>query len=116
MACIANCITKCYTKSMKRLISGRPMEWDEHKNKINREKHGISFETAAQVFEDEIRIEFYDEAHSIDEDRYIVLGLVRKVLFVVYTDRVDATRIISARKATAAEKEVYYGNYTQEDV
>lgn len=92
------------------------MEWDDRKNKINREKHGISFETAAHVFEDINRIEFYDEAHSTEEDRYIVLGLVRKVLFVVYTDRGDATRIISARKATKAETEVYDGNYSQNDV
>ena len=101
---------------MKRLISGRPMEWDDRKNKINKRKHGISFETAAHVFEDINRIEYFDEAHSADEDRFIVLGLVRKVLFVVYTDRGDATRIISARKATEAETEVYYDNYTQDDL
>lgn len=101
---------------MKRLISGRPMEWDDRKNEINKRKHGISFETAAHVFEDINRIEYFDEAHSADEDRFIVLGLVRKVLFVVYTDRGDATRIISARKATKAETEVYYDNYTQDDL
>lgn len=101
---------------MRRLISGRPMEWDEHKNEINKRKHGISFETAARVFEDLNRIELYDERHSSEEERYIVLGLVRKVLFVVYTDRGDATRIISARKATAAETEVYYGNDAQDDL
>ena len=101
---------------MKRLISGRPMEWDDRKNEINKRKHGISFETAAHVFEDINRIEYFDEAHSADEDRFIVLGLVRKVLFVVYTDRGDVTRIISARKATEAETEVYYDNYTQDDL
>lgn len=101
---------------MKRLISGRPMEWDDRKNEINKRKHGISFETAAHVFEDINRIEYFDEAHSADEDRFIVLGLVRKELFVVYTDRGDATRIISARKATEAETEVYYDNYTQDDL
>lgn len=101
---------------MKRLISGRPMEWDDRKNEINKRKHGISFETAAHVFEDINRIEYFGEAHSADEDRFIVLGLVRKVLFVVYTDRGDATRIISARKATEAETEVYYDNYTQDDL
>lgn len=101
---------------MKSLISGRPMEWDDRKNEINKRKHGISFETAAHVFEDINRIEYFDEAHSADEDRFIVLGLVRKVLFVVYTDRGDATRIISARKATKAETEVYYDNYTQDDL
>lgn len=92
------------------------MEWDDRKNEINKRKHGISFETAAHVFEDINRIEYFDEAHSVDEDRFIVLGLVRKVLFVVYTDRGDATRIISARKATEAETEVYYDNYTQDDL
>lgn len=92
------------------------MEWDDRKNEINKRKHGISFETAAHVFEDINRIEYFDEAHSTDEDRFIVLGLVRKVLFVVYTDRGYATRIISARKATEAETEVYYDNYTQDDL
>lgn len=92
------------------------MEWDDRKNEINKRKHGISFETAAHVFEDINRIEYFDEAHSADEDIFIVLGLVRKVLFVVYTDRGDATRIISARKATEAETEVYYDNYTQDDL
>lgn len=92
------------------------MEWDDRKNEINKRKHGISFETAAHVFEAINRIEYFDEAHSADEDRFIVLGLVRKVLFVVYTDRGDATRIISARKATEAETEVYYDNYTQDDL
>lgn len=92
------------------------MEWDDRKNEINKRKHGISFETAAHVFEDINRIEYFDEAHSADEDRFIVLGLVHKVLFVVYTDRGDATRIISARKATEAETEVYYDNYTQDDL
>lgn len=56
---------------MKRLISGRPMEWDDRKNEINKRKHGISFETAAHVFEDINRIEYFDEAHSADEDRFI---------------------------------------------
>lgn len=44
-------------------------EWDEEKNLINQRKHGISFETAAYVFEDENYIEMYDFEHSIDEDR-----------------------------------------------
>lgn len=92
------------------------MEWDDRKNEINKRKHGISFETAAHVFEDINRIEYFDEANSADEDRFIVIWLVRKVLFVVYTDRGDATRIISVRKATEAETEVYYDNYTQDDL
>ena len=43
MTCIANYITKCYTKSMKRLISGRPMEWDEHKIKLTEKNMALVF-------------------------------------------------------------------------
>ncbi len=87
--------------------------WDENKEKINIEKHGIDFETASLVFEDENRIEYYDEAHSIDEERYITIGMASGTMIiamVVYTERQEAIRIISARKATKQEKEDYYGN------
>lgn len=95
---------------MKKLINGRPTEWDDEKEKINIKKHGLDFTTAAHVFDDIDRLEYYDVAHSEEEERYIVLGLVNKVLFVVCTDRGDATRIISARKATAKERGLYYGD------
>lgn len=85
-------------------------EWDEEKAKINFKKHRIPFETAAKVFLDENRIEIYDEAHSIEEDRYITIGLAGEVLFVVYTQRQSRIRLISARLATARERKVYYGN------
>ena len=97
-------------------IFQQEFEWDDNKNDINKKKHGISFETAAAVFGDDNRLEIPDEMHSIDEERYIVIGLVHKVLFVVYTEREDATRIISARKATPAERRVYYGNDSQNDL
>lgn len=85
------------------------VEWDYNINKKNIAKHGISFETAALVFADKERIEYYDLQHSQTEDRYIVLGLVHDVLYVVYTTRSDAVRIISARIATPAERKIYYG-------
>ena len=69
----------------------------------------ISFETAALVFADEERIEYYDELHSTNEDRYIVLGCVQGILYVVYTMRGDVARLISARMATPAERRIYYG-------
>lgn len=84
-------------------------EWDEDKARINRQKHGISFETAALVFEDEDRLEIFDEGHSIDEDRYITIGMAGEVLFVVYAERKEAIRLISARLATARERSLYYG-------
>ncbi|MGP1577651.1 MAG: BrnT family toxin [Treponema sp.] len=89
-------------------------EWDENKNRINREIHdGISFEYAARVFLDSKRIEMIDETHANgSEERYNVIGCVERVLFVVYTERGDNNiRIISARRATPKEEKLYYENY-----
>ena len=102
-------ITLCYTFSMKTMIEETLVEWDDNKNLINIRKHGISFETAALVFADEERIEYYDKLHSHDEDRFVVLGCVQGILYVVYTMRQDASLIISARMATATERKIYYG-------
>ncbi len=87
------------------------VEWDEEKNIQNYQKHGIRFETAAFIFNDNDRIEYYDEDHSGSEDRYYTIGKVGDVMFVVYTERGVALRLISARYATKAEEELYYGNY-----
>ena len=83
-------------------------EWDEEKNAANLKKHGIDFDDAILVFNDRYCIEFYDAAHSRDEDRYNVIGMVENVLFVVYTERKQRIRIISARLATPAERRMYY--------
>lgn len=83
-------------------------EWDENKNSINKEKYKISFETASYVFDDPYYIEMYDFEHSVDEDRYIAIGKVGDVLFVVFTERKDTIRLISARLATNAERSLYY--------
>lgn len=88
-------------------------EWDDNKEQKNIAKHGLDFSTAVLVFGDENRIEMYDEAHSETEDRYITIGAINgvvTVLYVVYTERSEAIRIISARCATRREKEVYYDN------
>ena len=94
---------------MKKTIAETLVEWDNNKNEQNIRKHGISFETAALVFADEERIEYYDKLHSQDEDRYVVLGCVQGILYVVYTMRKEAARLISARMATATERRIYYG-------
>lgn len=83
-------------------------EWDEEKNAVNIEKHKISFETAAHVFYDPAYIEMYDFEHSVDEDRYIAIGRVGDILFVVFTERKENIRLISARLATEAERRLYY--------
>ena len=84
------------------------IEWDEDKNRINIRKHGISFETAKLVFNDNLRIEIYDLEHSTYEDRYNTIGMVEDVIFVVYTERKENIRLISARIATQAERSIYY--------
>ena len=86
-------------------------EWDDKKAAINLQKHGVSFETAILVFQDEDRIELYDSAHSADEDRYNTIGLVEDILFVVYTERKNRVRIISARPANRKERSMYYDRY-----
>jgi uncharacterized DUF497 family protein len=86
-------------------------EWDDEKAAINLKKHGVSFQTAALVFYDENRIEMYDSEHSLEEDRYNTIGMVEDVLFVVYTERKDRLRIISARLANKKERSMYYERY-----
>ena len=86
-------------------------EWDESKERINISKHGIDFSTAALVSGDDNRIEKYDDLHSISEDRYITIGEINGIaviVVVVYTERENSIRIISARLATKIEKEAYY--------
>ena len=94
---------------MKSEIAGTLVEWDENKNQQNIKKHGISFQTAALVFADEERIEYLDKLHSQDEERYVVLGCVQGILYVVYTMRDEYARLISARMATLYERKIYYG-------
>lgn len=119
-------------------LGGMLFEYDSEKNRKNIEKHGISFKSAARVFFDYDRIEFYDEAHSENEDRYDTIGdtsagyltiignlkdayRVDDILFVVYTERImideagnhqEITRLISARLATSFERGVYYGKHS----
>ena len=91
-------------------LGERLFEWDENKNRINIRKHGVNFKTAAKVFDDENRREDYDWEHSIDEDRYRIIGKVKNILVVIYTERGVKTRIISARKAEDWEERLYYGD------
>ena len=93
-------------------MTTREFEFDPEKAKINFQVHKVRFETAAMVFSDPLRVERRDdsEGNISGEERWQTLGMVDKVLFVVYTERGDITRIISARTADKAEKRSYYGN------
>ena len=85
--------------------------WDSDKAKINKKKHGISFETAARVFLDDFKVDEFDELHSDFEDRYKIVGKVGEILTVIYTERGDRNRIISARQATKNEEADYYEQF-----
>ena len=81
--------------------------WDPAKNRANQRKHGISFDDAKAVFQDPDRIDDFDDL-EYDEDRWIVIGLVGSVIvYVIYTIRSGAIRLISARKATSHEQARY---------
>ena len=84
-------------------------EWDDQKAFENLTKHGVTFGEATEVFYDPNALEDYDAEHSIDETRFVIIGLSsRQLLYVVYAERVaDLVRIISARKASRAEQENY---------
>lgn len=85
------------------------VEWDPLKAETNLKKHQVSFEEASTVFDDPLFITFLDIEHSDDEDRYITLGLSQRgrLLLIAHTDRNNAIRIISARKATKNERQFY---------
>jgi uncharacterized protein len=85
-------------------------EWDDDKADSNFRKHGISFEEASSLFNSDPRsITLMDSEHSFDEERYIEIGRSQRgrVLFIIYTERRDRIRIISARQATSREAKLY---------
>ena len=92
-------------------LGGLIIEWDDNKAELNYKKHGIRFRVAARIFLDENRIDDYDELHSDYEDRWKVIGKVKDILVVIYTERGEKYRIISARYATSEEEDEYYGQY-----
>lgn len=83
-------------------------EWDEAKRGANLVKHGVDFVDALEVFADPFRIERTDRRREYREDRHQAVGRVGdQVVFVVYTLRGNARRIISARRASRNERRTY---------
>lgn len=86
--------------------------WDEDKNRINRQKHGISFEAAIRIFEDPYAVSYVDRVID-NEERWHTVGLAGGValVLVVHTigeeDGEETFRIISARKAGSSERSLY---------
>ena len=88
-------------------------EWDSAKARANTRKHGVSFDEAMSVFYDEFAVQFFDDGHSSDEDRFLLLGMSTgaRLLLVCHCEREtgNVIRIISARKATKRESAFYGG-------
>lgn len=92
--------------------------WDENKNRTNRAKHGISFETALQAFADPFALAIPDRILE-GEERWHTIGMIagQMVVLIVHTDSEreseEIIRIISARKATHRERKAYEENYEE---
>ena len=86
-------------------------EWYEEKAVANLRKHGVSFEEAQTVFNDPMALTIEDREHAHEERRYIDIGYSAsgRLLVVIYTERGDAIRLISSRKATRTERTYYEG-------
>jgi len=84
-------------------------EWDTKKALSNHRKHGVTFEEATSVLRDEFSATGHDPDHSEDEERFVTFGISSqgRLLAVSHTDRGNAIRIISARLATNAERQIY---------
>ena len=85
------------------------VEWDDEKALANERIHGVSFDEAVSVLEDPLSITYRDPDHSLDESRFLTFGhgASGRILVVAHTDRGDAVRLISARRATRAERRFY---------
>lgn len=88
-------------------------EWNERQAVQNFRKHGVSFLEAKTVFYDEYARQFFDDGHSADEDRFLMLGRSGsgRLLILAHCVRESETviRIVSARKATRVESSYYQG-------
>jgi len=86
--------------------------WDQRKARSNLVKHGVSFEEAQSVFLDESARLIDDPDHSEDEDRFLLLGYSFQARCLIvshcYLESDSLIRLISARRATAQEEEVYW--------
>jgi len=89
-------------------------DWNPSKSRSNLLKHGVDFEEAITVFYDENALQFYDQAHSETEDRFIMMGMSyrMRILLVIHSEQDEGStiRIISARKATSKERSFYTGS------
>jgi uncharacterized DUF497 family protein len=88
---------------------GLTFSWDKKKATSNLRKHDVAFEEAATAFGDTLSLTTFEPDHSLDEDRFILLGSSNRgrLLVVAHTERSDTIRIISVRLATRGERKIY---------
>lgn len=90
-------------------MKGPEFEWDTFKAAQNEADHGVTFEMARDVFKDPFAIEWLDDREDYGEDRYVIMGMVdSRLLYVAYTMRGEAIRILSARGAEPHERRQYH--------
>jgi uncharacterized protein len=91
---------------------GLVFEWDAAKAQHNARKHGVSFREAMTAFGDERSLTISDPLHSIEEDRFMLVGVSQlgRILVVSFTERGHRIRIISCRLATRRERYAYETN------
>lgn len=85
------------------------LEWDSRKALANLAKHGVDFGEAGSVMGDRLSVTFADPWHAADERRFTTIGASAsgRILVVVHTDRGEAVRLISARRANPRERRFY---------
>jgi uncharacterized DUF497 family protein len=108
------CQPATFSSHLTKLLAARSIldldfEWDDTKAADNVRNHGVSFAQAALAFRDPFAVEWIDLREAYGEERIILLGMTgNQVLSVVYTERAERIRIISARRATKNEQDHYY--------
>ena len=88
---------------------GYVFDWDPTKAQSNFRKHGVTFDEASTVFGDSLALLMRDQYHSLEEERYLLLGMSirQRFLVVAFAERPPLTRLISARRATRTERRKY---------
>jgi uncharacterized DUF497 family protein len=95
------------------IMDNAKFQWDDVKAATNLADHGVTFEWAREVFADPFALDWLDASEDYGEDRYAIIGMARRrLLFVAYTRRGDAVRIISARGAEPIERRQYHEDRT----
>jgi len=90
-------------------VNDGKFQWDDHKAASNIVDHGVTFDAARDVFKDPFALDWLDESEDYGEDRYVIIGMAEgRLLYVAYTLRGTAIRIISARLAEPRDRRRYH--------